>query len=197
MWRYGVIKMLRHAREQKRIDITSACLDVQYHKPWIVHFAKPANNPWHNVSYLGRYLKRPPCSYARLAHYQGKDVSFEHLNHQTGKYQTAVFEKEEFIERLTKHIPDKGARMIRYYGLLANRVRGKLLPIVYSLLEQTVKQQKFIGWAGLMKNSFAYNPLKCILCKADMLCTGMKFGLSSIQLMEHHEKLAKKKIIIA
>ncbi len=32
--------------------------------------------------------------------------------------------------------------MIRYYGFLANRVRGKLLPLVYQLLGQKIQAEQ-------------------------------------------------------
>ena len=40
---------------------------------------------------------------------------------------------EEFIVRLTQHIPDKGFRQIRYGGIFASRVRSNLIPIVKTL----------------------------------------------------------------
>lgn len=195
MWRARVIKMMRKAKKQNRIDITCACLEIQYHKHWIVHFAKPANTSWNIVAYLGRYLKRPPLSQSRLAHYDGKTVSFDYLNHRNQKYQKATYDTHEFIRRFIQHIPDKGFRMIRYYGFLANRVRGKLLPIIYKLLNQKIKNPAFIGWAGLLKNAFGNNPLKCLLCQADMQLTSMNFGMNINQLLDNHEKIAKRKII--
>jgi len=34
------------------------------------------------------------------------------------------------------HIPARHFRMVRYYGFLANRKRGRLLPKVYEALEK-------------------------------------------------------------
>ena len=147
------------------------------------------------MAYLGRYLKRPPLSQSRLAHYDGKTVTFNYLNHRNQKYQNATFDTNEFIHRFIQHIPDKGFRMIRYYGFLANRVRGKLLPVVYKLLNQKIKAPKFIGWAGLINNAFENNPLNCILCQGKMQLSRMSFGMNINQLLDNHEKIAKRKII--
>lgn len=87
MWRQRVIKMMRKARKENRISVTNAFLEVQYHKNWIVHFAKPTSNPWRTITYLGRYIKKPPLSQSRLEHYDGKKVTFNYLNHRNGKYQ--------------------------------------------------------------------------------------------------------------
>jgi Putative transposase len=196
MWRYRVIKMIRKAQRQNRIAVTNAFLEIQYHKVWIVHFAKPTSSPWQTITYLGRYLKRPPLSQSRLVHYDGKQVIFSYLNHRNGKYQKGIYSTEEFIHRFIQHIPDKGFRLIRYYGILANRVRRTLLPIVYELLNQTIKSPKFIGWAGLLKISFGIDPLKCIICKSTMLFSGITLGLNFQELKANHEKFATQRKVV-
>lgn len=39
----------------------------------------------------------------------------------------------EFITRFIQHLPEKGFRLIRYFGFLANRSRTLLLPVVSAL----------------------------------------------------------------
>lgn len=39
--------------------------------------------------------------------------------------------------RYVSHIPSRHFKMVRYYGFLANRKRGMLLPKVYDALEMT------------------------------------------------------------
>ena len=195
MWRYNVVTMLRESAKDGEIIISNAALDAQYQKNWIVHFSKPTSNAWHTISYLGRYLNRPPLSQSRLLHYDGKTVSFKFLNRQTNKYETKTMDTEEFLTKFTKHIPDTGFRAIRYYGILANCVRGKLLPIVYKLLDQIISPVFNVRWASLFKKSFGENPLKCILCGSKMVCTGMTFGLTHRELLQHHQALATRQII--
>ena len=120
MWRYNIIQLLRAEMKKGNIQISNYFLDMQYQRPWIIHFAKPTKTPFRTISYLGRYLKRPPISQARLKHYDGRSVTFKYLNHKTKKYQNAQFSTTEFINRFTQHMPEKGFRMIRYFGILAN-----------------------------------------------------------------------------
>lgn len=195
MWRTRIVKLIRKAKQENKIDITNACIEVQYNKYWNVHFAKPTSNAWRTISYLGRYIKRPPIAQSRLEHYDGKKVTFNYLNHKTKKHQKETYSTEDFIDRFTQHIPDKGFRVIRYYGILANRVRGKLLPIVYDLLNQIPDPPPFIGWAGLYKNAYGTDPLKCILCESPMAFIGMTIGKSSHELKNYHEELATRQII--
>ncbi|WP_196214174.1 transposase [Piscirickettsia salmonis] len=124
----------------------------QCHKLWHVHFAKAQPSHHQNVDYLGRYLKRPPLSNSRLLHYDGKEVIFRYIDRKTGKQEKHTSTTFEFIERLIRHIPTKSFKMIRYYGFLSFRTRGKLLPTIYKLLDQTVEPVKKITYASLLRH---------------------------------------------
>lgn len=208
MWRYEVTTLLRQAYQRGELILPphlqascstltdfNAWLDTHYRKAWMVDFSKPSKNPQRNVNYLGRYLKRPPLAQSRLQHYDGTTVVFDYLNHTTGHHQSATFEAEAFIARLVQHIPDKGFRMIRYYGFLAHRVRSTLLPKVYNLVNQPVIAVKPIRWPTLLHRSFGLDPLRCILCQSPLRLTGLIRGLSSHQLQPFHEHLACGKLI--
>ena len=41
-------------------------LNLQNQKMWVVHFSKPADNHYRVVTYLGRYLKKPPIGETRI-----------------------------------------------------------------------------------------------------------------------------------
>jgi hypothetical protein len=122
MWRYCVIKMLCKTQRQNRITVTNAFLKIQYHKIWIVHFAKLISRLWRTITYLGRYLKRLLLPQYCLEHYDGKQVIFSCLNPRKRKYQQGAYSIEEFIHQFIQHIPDKGFGLIRYYGILATIV---------------------------------------------------------------------------
>jgi Putative transposase/Transposase zinc-binding domain len=206
MWRYEIITLLRKnykllelPEELKKICGTKKkwnnWLNEHNEKFWKVHLAHTTDNVNHNVNYLGRYIKRPPLSQSRLKHYDGKEVMFNFLNHKTGKHEDAVYETEEFIERLTQHIPDKGFRMINYYGFLAQRVRAQLLPKVYALLDQVVKEVKQLKFRFMQKKSFGCDPLICIMCGSEMRYSGLVFGKSFRELKKYHRELATLKIV--
>jgi hypothetical protein len=103
-----------------------------------------------------------------------------------------AFTFDQFIARFIQHIPDVGFRMIRYYGFLAHRIRGKLLPIVHKLLEQDNTQpQPPLTYAQLIQINFNFNPLVCILCGQPLVLTTVRFGLSKISdLINLHRPLA-------
>jgi hypothetical protein len=79
--------------------------------------------------------------------------------------------------------------MIRYYGVLANRVRSKLLPILYIFLGQTEKGQLILpSYSSLLISNFNRNPMVCSICNSHMIhvLTIYKNTLSHILLGHHH-----------
>jgi len=207
MWRYAIIKLFRTAGSQLIIPPTiqkqvnhcftfNQFLDSLYKKSWVVQCSKPSEDYKHTVEYLSRYLKRPPIAESKLKHYDGYEVTFKYLDHTTKTYRNFKLNAEQFIARFIQHIPDKGFRMIRYYGLLANRVRNKLLPIAYNLLNQKIDQATPPPtYAELIQKNFHFDPLTCILCGQKLILIALHVGRTSVNaLLEIHRPLALMKI---
>lgn len=210
MWRYRIIDLFRKMHAQEPLNIPKAIqqqlnphvtfnhfLDKLYQKQWIVDCAKPTTDHKISVDYLGRYTKRPPIAESKLRHYDGNEVTFSYLDHTTKTYKKLTLSIDEFIGRFVQHIPDEGFRMIRYYGFLANRLRGKLLPIVHKLIgQQSEYNNPLPTYASLMEKSFGFNPLACILCGKQLVLSAVRFGVSNAhQLLNFHRELALLKKI--
>jgi len=205
MWRYEIIKLFRDKnliippviqRQLNSIFTFNNFLDHLYKKIWIVYCTKPSTDHKKNVEYLGRYFKRPPIAESKLRHFDGQSVTFKYLDHSTKTYRSFILNAEEFIGRFVQHIPDIGFRMVRYYGLLAHRVRGKLLPIAYALLGQRVDDLPApLTFAQLIQKNFKFNPFLCILCGRQLILSAIRFGRSNINaLLEIHAPLALMRI---
>jgi hypothetical protein len=202
MWRYQIISLFR--KNQNNLTIPSEIknqlsakfsfsnlLDQLYKKTWVVDCAKPTANHKQNVGYLGRYIKRPAIAESKLKHYSGNEITFRYLDHRTKTYRNLTLTSEQFIARFVQHIPDKDFRMIRYYGFLANRIRGKLLPIVYKLLNQENNAKtKTPTYAELIQKDFHLNPFKCILCGQQLVLSEIHFGKNTAELLTFHRELA-------
>jgi len=206
LWRYRIITLFRTAYWQQQLIMPPSAkqlfnnaftfeqfLDRLYNKTWIVHCAKSTPTPKLTIAYLGRYFKRPAIAESKLKHYDGNEVTFKYLDHTSKTYRNFKLSAEEFIGRFIQHLPDTGFRMIRYYGFLANRVRGKLLPIVYTLLDQEINLNiKALTFAELIQKNFGFNPFKCILCGQQMVLTGYNFGKTTAKgLLDFHQELAR------
>jgi hypothetical protein len=209
MWRYQIIKLFRKAYKQNKLVIPTAIqkqlspsftfnhfLDSLYQKNWIVDCQKPTANFKQIVRYLGSYFKRPPIAESKLRHFDGNEVVFKYLDHVTNTYRNFKLSAEQFIACLVCHIPDANFRMLRYYGFLANRVRGKLLPVVYQLLQQENNAHFTTpSFAELIQKNFGFNPLTCILCGQPLILKTVRYGLNIQQLLSHHRELALLKKI--
>nr|WP_315901769.1 transposase [Serratia fonticola] len=84
--------------------------------------------------------------------------------HRTQQYKRQKISQEEMLQRYISHIPALHFKIVRYYGVLANRKRSQLLPKVYEALSMTVRDKpKRPGFAVLMKGFLGTDPYQCIL----------------------------------
>lgn len=203
MWKYAILSLLRKEFKQGSLKLPSHLKHIKSHydfcswtgklydKTWVVHLNEQSDNLKVNVEYLGKYLKRPPIGEARIKEYDGTYVTYEYLDHYTGTTEVMTLPVLEFIARLIYHIPDKNFRCIRYYGFLANRVRGKLLPIVHNLIgnEHFSNTKVYIPWRTMIQQSFLYDPLQCPFCGTPMKLQYVVFPLP-YSLISMHQQIA-------
>ena len=65
----------------------------------------------------------------------------------------------EFLTTLADHIPDRYRHNIRYFGLLAPRVKRQTHDAVFALLRQErLGKPQRLRWAASMKKSFGVDP---------------------------------------
>lgn len=81
------------------------------------------------------------------------------------------------LRRYVSHIPTRHFKMVRYYGFLANRKHGTLLPKVYEALSMTPREKPQLpGFAVLMKGFLGTDPYQCIICKGRLRFAGAQAG---------------------
>jgi hypothetical protein len=195
-WRLGLITLLRKKFSELNLSTESTWhiydyrqwsifLDRQYQRYWNVHFSKKTKALKQTVNYLGRYLKRPPISASRLRHYSGGTVAFKYLDHRDGEYKTKVLTQKEMILRYVSHIPQHHFKMVRYYGFLSNRKRGRLLPLVYLALDkESANKAETLSYAKLYKGLTRNDPYQCILCGNRMVFRGFTKGAGNTELLD-------------
>jgi hypothetical protein len=113
----------------------STFLRTLFREDWVVYAKKPFGGPEHVLQYLARYTHRVAISNHRLVDVTDARVSFrwkDYAHHSKRRIMTLTH--EEFLRRFLQHILPRGFPRIRYFGLLANRRRGKLLPLCRGLL---------------------------------------------------------------
>jgi predicted Zn-ribbon and HTH transcriptional regulator len=108
----------------------SAFLRTLFRQDWVVYAKPPFGGPEHVLQYLARYTHRIAISNHRLLSVDDNQVRFrwkDYAHH--NKRRTLTLANEEFLRRFLQHVLTRGFPRIRYFGWLANRKRGSLLPV--------------------------------------------------------------------
>jgi hypothetical protein len=193
MWRHRVIDLFRNEYKKGNLILSSSdnnkhdfnkWMQELYEIKWYVYLQTPSDNHKRNIEYLGRYIKRPPISEARIEKYDGSEVTFKFLDHYNNTVNHITMSVFKFIASIIIHIADRNFRMIRYYGFLSNRTRGKMLPLVYKAIRQGApKVIRIIGWRLMIWLSCKKDPLSCPNCDIPMQLSKVYYGLSPPLLM--------------
>ena len=112
-----------------------AFLRTLFREDWVVYAKRPFGGPEHVLHYLARYTHRVAISNHRILDVADTHVTFrwkDYAHH--NKRRTITLSHEEFLRRFLEHVLPKGFPRIRYFGVLANRRRAKLLPLCHILL---------------------------------------------------------------
>lgn len=95
--------------------------------------------------------------------------------------------------RYSSLVPSKHFKMVRYYGFLANRKQGILLPKVYAALGMSLKEKPpKPGFASLMKQFTRTEPYQCVLCGVRMVFNSAEAGIRVEILLEMRRQEFKK-----
>lgn len=90
------------------------------------------------VVYLCKYVSAPSISIRRIENYDGQNVTYRYEDHRKGLVHETL-SATEFIGRMIQHLPPKGFRMVRYYGIYARPVRDKIHKIVALVLKELAR----------------------------------------------------------
>ena len=145
-------------------------------KGFYVNAEKKMTSARKAAHYIGRYMARPALAEYKIICYDGRMVTFWYIDHKTGHKITEMIEAKEFIKRLIDHIPLKGFKMVRHYGIYVRRSKSISIKILQSckrFIQMTIEfitnGSKSLTWRERMINSFGRDPLICSKCKEEML----------------------------
>ena len=125
--------------------------------------------------YIGRYIARPALAEHKITSYDGQWVTFWYESHEEKRRVYRRLEAGEFIERLIDHIPLKGFKMVRHYGLYARRSKRIVLEVLRKsryFLQQSFAfwraPAKGLSWRQRLIRTFGRDPLVCPRCGDEM-----------------------------
>jgi len=106
-----------------------------YRTSWVVEVRPPFGGAGKALEYLSRYTHRVALSNQRLVAFEHGQVTFRWRDSAHGNRQRLLtLALDELLRRFLLHVLPKGFHRIRYWGLLANSKRGRLLPLCRRLL---------------------------------------------------------------
>ena len=107
-----------------------------FRQDWVVYAKPPFGGPQHVLHYLARYTHRVAISKHRLIAFADGKVTFRWKDYAHGsKRRLMTLPAEEFLRRFLLHTLPRGFVRIRFFGFLAHRRRGALLPLCQQLLK--------------------------------------------------------------
>ena len=125
--------------------------------------------------YIGRYIARPALAEHKITSYDGEWVTFWYESHEEKRRVYRRLEAREFIERLIDHLPLKGFKMVRHYGLYARRSKGMALEVLSkcgNFLQKSFAflsaPAKVLSWRQRLIQTYGRDPLRCPRCGEEM-----------------------------
>ena len=147
-------------------------LKEEYKNGFFVNITEERKDLKLTAAYVGRYARRPPLSELRIKDYTGDMVTFEFKDYRDNQSKVLYTLKTiEFVKNLVQHIPPHYFNVIRHYGLLASRVKGKYKKIADELLEKASKIKAVLNWQDRQTAFRGENPLVCKICQKVMVFT--------------------------
>ena len=165
MWRYAVITLLREAARVGVLDTDMSrsellrLLTAQYERWWNID-VKRFKSKKQFLGYAGRYARRPPIAQHRFRKISRQEIRFVTKDTRTKRTVETTYTPAEFLATLADHVPDRYRHNIRYFGLLAPRVKGQTHDAIFALLGQERLGKPWpLRWAASLKKSFGVDPL--------------------------------------
>ena len=165
MWRWAVITLLREAAQAGVLhtDMSPGALQrlltAQYERWWNIDL-KRFRSKKQLLGYAGRYARRPPMAQHRFREIGAQEIRFLTKDTRTKQIVKTSYTPAEFLTTLTDHVPDYYRHSVRYFGLLAPRVKSLTYDTVFALLgQERLPKPRRLRWAASMKKSFGLDPL--------------------------------------
>lgn len=165
---------------ENHADFKKFVTNLKYQK-WVVYSRAPLTEDYSVIDYLGRYAYRVAIANSRIIKNENGFVHFKFKDYRDNQEKILSLKIFEFMRRFLLHSLPDGFRKIRYYGILSNNRKKKLLPLYRKLLnkefdaaqsvfDHIAAQDKPLDTAfAFLKENSDFN--KCPNCKIGKLFT--------------------------
>ena len=94
-------------------------------KPWHAHIQPPYDHPMGVIRYLAFYIKGGPIAEDRITRLPDHQIRIAYKRPDEHRSQWITLPTQEFFRRFLNHVPPKGSRTVRAYGLFHHRAKAK------------------------------------------------------------------------
>jgi hypothetical protein len=164
-WTHRVVDYLRDVNaggllQSKRTRVeTAEKLDYEFGLWWKCGIRK-TSNPHRYISYIARYLRRPPIANRNVVSIQNQKVVYIGKDTRTQTRKRMEVSTQEFIDRLIAQLKKRYTNSVHYFGLLSPRSKASAYIIFMALLGQRrVKRIKPMRWRSRLIVEFGRDPL--------------------------------------
>ncbi len=152
------------------IELKSFIKEVN-EQDWVVKVRPPLRKAEDIINYVGRYTKRACISEYNILSDKDGIIKIRHKDYKnvdsTGKPDMKELELgyRDFFGRLFEHVPGKGFRMVRYYGMYSSKWINK---VPRKPRDKQVIDKKQ-DWRQYQIDKTGKDPLLCPRCKKEMI----------------------------
>ena len=110
-------------------DTTAAFWRMRFNKfgrqKWQLRI-EPAQQLGGGLRYVGAYVHRGPIGESRIKRYDRDELTIAYAHPRKHPHPTFTLSGPEFVQRFLVHVPPKGHRVVRSFGLFHHRLRDRL-----------------------------------------------------------------------
>lgn len=169
-WKQYLLEALsKNCKEKRKMKDLRNKLYIKADKGFYVYAKSEIKTIKQSATYIGRYVGRPVIAESRILGYDGEYVTYEYVRHEDNKKIVEMLHVYDFIEKITKHIPEKYFNMIRYFGIYSNK-NSNQNNFIKMFDEKILKMKKSLGkWQYRILAAFGVDPCKCPKCGEKMI----------------------------
>jgi hypothetical protein len=153
-YRYGLLKppVMREG--------FNTLIKKQLVRPWNIHISSKMSKS-HFLRYAGRYIRRLPISQKRIIQVTEREVTYRSKDTRTRTYIENRCTPAEFVNLLSPHVLDHYRHSMRYFGLLAPRMKRRTSAAVFALFGQQARPRPpRQSWVASIRKHFGVDPLR-------------------------------------
>ena len=169
MWRYVVIEHLRRALKAGLLSSSLSMPDTrrllsnayynEKHPRWIILWDEIVSKA-HFIRYAARYVRRPPIAMWKIRTVTDGKVQFVAKDTKNERMVPTWCTLDSFVQLLSMHVQDHYRHGVRYFGLLAPRVKKEFYAGLFLRLGQRMRPRpQRLSWRESVKKYFGFDPM--------------------------------------